>query len=128
MSDVVKCHTCGDLESLSPVGNCALVDVTFPGLLLPQTAYAEWVQRTQVEMDALRREQERYEAELFAETATKVRALATSPTRTELIARGYIPRDLTRPPALPREWWTAEEAAREHRAPERRDEQSAGVA
>jgi len=36
-----------------------------------------------------------------------------APSLAELLRRGHIPRDLTRPPALPRAWWTAEECARE---------------
>ena len=34
------------------------------------------------------------------------------PSREELIARGHIPRDLTRPPALPFRMWTAQEWAK----------------
>jgi len=59
----------------------------------------------------------RAERELEEEWAAAVRRGfgGSQPRLHELIARGHIPRDLSRPPAVPRAWWTPEERAREER-------------
>ncbi len=69
--------------------------------------------RLRDELAAERWAAEQLEAEQFAAVAAQVRGLANLPTHEERLRSGYIPRDRTKPPALPRSMWTAEERARE---------------
>jgi hypothetical protein len=48
-------------------------------------------------------------AEVFIEHAPVPEFRVSGPTRAELLERGHIPRDLTRPPALPVHLWDAED-------------------